>query len=98
MLKTQEGFLQAVSRNLCGLDFSARVEPPMPPVNPLEVRKTLHHLDLLQPVSKAQNLTEVLFGAGMEAIYTGFLLENWMHVYTDGSYQMSMVVREPVSN
>lgn len=84
-LKTQEGFLQAVLREMPKFDFPIHAETMMPPVNPLEVRKILYHLDLLQPVSKTQDCTDILLGEGIETIHTCYPTNIWIHVYTDGS-------------
>ncbi|GFT88278.1 NRF domain-containing protein [Nephila pilipes] len=84
-LKTQDGFLQAVLREMDGLDIPSRIEPLLLPISPLETSKILYHLDLMSPVLKAQDCSTSLFRAGMETIYNLFPLEVCLHIYTDGS-------------
>ncbi|GFT32455.1 hypothetical protein NPIL_103131 [Nephila pilipes] len=84
-LKTQNGFLQAVFKEMDGLDIPSWIEPLMTPINSLEASKILYHLDLMSHVLKAQDCFAVLFSEGRKTIYNRFHLEAWLHIYTDGS-------------
>ena len=51
----------------------------------------------MSPVSKSQDCTAVLFGAGMETIHNHFPLEAWIHIYTDSSkIEMDGVARASI--
>ncbi|GIY66240.1 hypothetical protein CDAR_427921 [Caerostris darwini] len=84
-LKTQEGFLQAVLKEMDGLQFSTCVQPLSPPVNPLETIITLYFSDLLSQVSKIQDCTIALFNAVRAIIYNNFPSDAWPYIYTNGS-------------
>ncbi|XP_015915700.2 uncharacterized protein [Parasteatoda tepidariorum] len=84
-LKTQDGYLQAVLKVMDEFDIPSRIKLLLPPLNPMEARKILYHLDLMCPILKAQDCIADLFSAGMETIHNRFPLEEWLHIYTDGS-------------
>ncbi|XP_015920769.2 uncharacterized protein [Parasteatoda tepidariorum] len=66
-------------------DIPFRIEPLLPPLNPMESSKILHHLDFMSPVLKSQDCTAAFFSAGMVTIHNRFPLEAWLQIYTDGS-------------
>nr|XP_015922439.1 uncharacterized protein LOC107451003 [Parasteatoda tepidariorum] len=84
-LKTQDGYLQTVLKVMDEFDIPSRIEPLLPPLNPMEASEILYHLDLMSPVLKPQDCTAALFRVGMETIHNHFPLEAWLHIYTDGS-------------
>ena len=71
-------------KEMDGCDIPPLIEPLLPPLNPLDAEEILYHLDLMSPVSKSQDSTAALFGAGMETIHNRSFLEAWIHIYTDG--------------
>ncbi|GFU37849.1 hypothetical protein NPIL_646511 [Nephila pilipes] len=74
-LKTQDGFLQTVLKEMDGVDIPSRIELLLPPINPLEASKILYHLDLMTLALRDQNSSAALFSAGMETIYNCFPLK-----------------------
>lgn len=83
-LKTQNGILQPVLKEMYELEITFRIEYLLPPINPFETIRIFYHLNIMSPVSKCNYCTEALFSAGMEAIYNRFPIETSLYIYTDG--------------
>ncbi|KAG8201880.1 hypothetical protein JTE90_027359 [Oedothorax gibbosus] len=61
----------------------------MKPINPLEIYEVEFNLNLLNKIWKRDTTPQVLRCSALETIYSVYPEEDWLRVYTDGSYSES---------
>ena len=75
-----------------GSDIPPLIKLLLPPLNPLDAGEILYYLDRMRPVSKSQDCTAALFGAGMETIHDRFSLEAWIHTFIQMAQRLRWMV------
>lgn len=88
-LKTQCRFIQKVFDILQDDQLQENPKKIMKHINPLEIYEVEFNLNLLNKICKKDTAPQVLRCSALETIYTEYPEEDWLHVYTDGSYSES---------
>lgn len=85
-LKTQKGFLQHVVEIRNKYVPAAELELLQPPENPLDLIDVEYTTELQEHVKKREIDPYILKSLTLETIHTLYPADEWLHVFTDGSF------------